>query len=295
MSTILQKLQSDVLYIKDNLKILLLQHSQVGKDVNENSPIFYISTSGNRLWEDLKPDGKVFRNFLYKEFNRILELWDYLIEPFPDDLINNYKEYKKEISDSILQTDTTWSRNTQEAFLNCERALVGIYDLFLLSVNAKAKNDLYVLDTSALIHNPDIEDWKFDQVEKFTLVVPITVIQELDSYEMSNKNDIVKTKAKKILNKIRNLSLRGKLSDGVNVRDNKIFFQTLPFEVSIPKVFSLMNTSNNDDKIFSTFLYTIRENVNSTVTLITRDTGLFVKANHYGLPSEQPPDPIEKR
>jgi predicted ribonuclease YlaK len=145
------------------------------------------------------------------------------------------------------------------------------------------------VDTSALVYNPNIEEWSFEGIKCMTLAIPPTVISELDSYEMSNKNENVKEKARKLINKFKEYSRRGNLASGVTLVKNKINLFTLQQEPDMSKSLSHLNYQNNDDRIFASFIEVIRTNVNSTVILVSRDFNLHNKANHFSLPVFDPP------
>jgi len=291
MQKIINNITIELERFQKDLKVLLIDYSNIGEDVNSrNSSFIFLSTSGNRHWNKLSTEGNLYRNQLFIKFSKLKELLNYLFELLPNELREKYYENITTIEENIQQNNLTWAKNSNEAFVFCVKAITEIAQILLVYPSNSENDFILVADTSALISNPELEKWKFEGIDKFTILLPITVLQELDSYEMSNKNEIVKNKARSIIKRIKEYARRGVLSDSVSIVNQKINLKTIPFEVSIPKIFSnLKNSNNNDDKIFSAFLHSIRENIKNFVVLVTKDTSLFVKANHFGLDVIEPP------
>jgi hypothetical protein len=78
-----------------------------------------------------------------------------------------------------------------------------------------------VPDTNALIFNPDIEKWEFDDMRQFTVVLTPPVLSELDTLKIKSPGvETVREKSVKVINKIKEYRRRaanasGKLTDGI--------------------------------------------------------------------------------
>lgn len=291
MNTIKELLKRDVDRLEIDLNVLLNNYSSIGSRINDDhSDVFFISTSGDRFWKQVSDQGKPLQSKIYKEFNQFADLMFALISNEPKEYIDKFKEYKSNVLECIDQNGLTWHKDTTEAFYKATGSLTQIFSLLDNLYSYSDGKYIFVIDTSAIIYNPDIESWKFDKIKSFSLTIPPTVISELDSYETSNKNETVKAKARKLINKFKEYSRRGKLTEGVPIVKDKITFFTLPQEPDMTNSLPHLDPKNNDDRIFASFVEVIRKNVKSYVTLVSRDFNLQNKANHFSLPVIDPPE-----
>jgi len=291
MDTIKTLLKRDVDRLVIDINELLKNYSSIGSRINdEYSGVIFISASGNRFWKQIDNQGKPLQSKLYKEFNQFVDLMYALISNEPKEYIKKFNEFKSNILECIEQNGLTWHKDTTEAFYKAKESLTQMYSLIDNLYSYSDSQYIFVVDTSAIIYNPDLEKWEFGDIKSFSLAIPPTVISELDSYETSNKNEIVKGKAKKLINKFKEYARRGKLTDGITIVKDKITCFTLPQEPNMTNSLPHLDPKNNDDRIFASFVEVIRTNVKSRVTLVSRDFNLQNKAHHFSLPVVDPPE-----
>lgn len=125
----------------------------------------------------------------------------------------------------------------------------------------------FVLDTNVLLHDPDsIFSFKENKV-----VIPLTVIEELDSFKKFN--DERGRSARLISRRLDTLRGKGKLSQGVPLKNSGTLVIEMIREVEFPKEFLL---SKSDHQILSVALYLKQKGEN--VVFITKDINLRIKA-----------------
>lgn len=128
----------------------------------------------------------------------------------------------------------------------------------------------YVLDTNVLLHDPK----SLFHFEEHSVVVPIQVIEELDKFkkEASDRGQNARTSSR-YLDKLRT---RGSLRDGVALSGGgKLYVDTTSFPgVAV------------DDAIIQIAVKRRDSDPNGHVTLVTRDTNVRIKADCWGLRTE---------
>jgi len=141
---------------------------------------------------------------------------------------------------------------------------------------------ILVPDTNALIDNPYIEHWSFENIDKFTVMLIPTVLPELDDLKNKrNKKDPIREKAQAVNNKISEYIKRGALCKGIMIVEDrvllKMFLNNLySYLYHLPWV---ENETNNDDLILATVLNIKYNNIRSQVYIVTNDLNMRCKAN----------------
>ena len=125
----------------------------------------------------------------------------------------------------------------------------------------------FVLDTNVLLHDPDsIFSFKDNKV-----VIPLTVIEELDTFK--KYNDERGRSARLISRRLDTLRGKGKLSQGVPIKNGGTLVIEMIREVEFPKEFLI---AKSDHQILSVALYLKQKGEN--VVFITKDINLRIKA-----------------
>lgn len=133
----------------------------------------------------------------------------------------------------------------------------------------------YILDTNVLIHDP----MSFNKFEDNTVVIPISVIEELDTFKSVADE---RGKAARIVSrKLDDLRKLGKLNDGVKMENGGTLIVDLDHEQVLPKEFFLQDM---DNRILNTALW-FNQKKHSAV-LVTKDINLRLKAEAVGTKSE---------
>ncbi|MGA2090339.1 MAG: PhoH family protein [Endomicrobiales bacterium] len=130
----------------------------------------------------------------------------------------------------------------------------------------------FVLDTNVLLHDPEsIFSFKDSKV-----VVPMTVIEELDGFK--TLNDERGRSARLISRRLDGLRSKGKLSQGVKIKNGSTLIIELEHEVQLPKEFI---TPKADHRILG--IAQFLQQKGETVVFITKDINLRIKADALGL------------
>jgi len=138
---------------------------------------------------------------------------------------------------------------------------------------------IYVLDTNVLIHNPDA----LFAFEDNDIVVPITVIEEIDNFKRGL--DEKSRNARQIGRLLDDLRNSGSLQDGVKTENGGTIRVVLSRYIS-ETAKEILITDNNDNLIIGTALFLHKENPDTPVILVSKDANVRIKADAVGLKAE---------
>jgi PhoH-like ATPase len=134
---------------------------------------------------------------------------------------------------------------------------------------------VYILDTNVLIHDP----LSFTKFEDNTVVVPISVIEELDNFK--HTADERGKSARIVSRKLDEFRMKGKLNAGVKTEAGGTLIVDLDHVQVLPKEFKLLEM---DNRILNT-AYWYEQKKHSAI-LVTKDINLRLKAEAVGLTTE---------
>jgi PhoH-like ATPase len=130
----------------------------------------------------------------------------------------------------------------------------------------------YILDTNVLIHDPV----SFTKFEDNTVVIPISVIEELDTFKSAGDE---RGKAARIMSrKLDELRQAGKLNVGVKMENEGTLIVDLDHEQVLPREFMLQDM---DNRILNNALWYNQKKHNAI--LVTKDINLRLKAEAVGV------------
>lgn len=135
---------------------------------------------------------------------------------------------------------------------------------------------IFILDTNAIIYNPDI----FSELENSIIYIPQVVLQELDKIKLTSQDRDLRFRARRASRILFELAEKGSLTDGVILPNGS----TVKVAIFNPNADYPDNLSlkNSDDKILA-IAYQVARSARNPVTLITNDLNMLVKAQLLGL------------
>ncbi len=134
---------------------------------------------------------------------------------------------------------------------------------------------VYILDTNVLIHDP----LSFTKFEDNTVVIPISVIEELDTFK--HAGDERGKSARIVSRRLDEYRAHGKLNIGVKMENAGTLIVDLDHVQVLPKEFKL---TEMDNRILNT-AYWYEEKKHAAI-LVTKDINLRLKAEAVGLTAE---------
>jgi len=260
----------------------------------ENIPFFVgpqygrILSVGSSNWRDLDADGcRVQKKTLnlYRDYYNILSA---IIIDHAETIRNRAIEADRKIQETIEQRGMPLSDDPQNIWDIVEKSLDQQFSLLTPFVSHEAQAPILVMDTNALLYNPSLEDWCFDEFLKFELVLVPTVLEEIDKHKSQHRNEQVREKAEGLVTRIKGYRNRGKLSEGVTLRKDISTLRAPPQNSTNCPLFS---ADDPDSRILANCFEIARLEFSHPVALVTRDVNLQNRAELYCLPFLEPPAP----
>lgn len=237
-------------------------------------------------WKDLSNEGKQLRSKLYDKYNKFQEIISYLLQkqiPKTKQLfqILGHIDYSKRLN--VSNTTTLINKEVKQNIENMMNLVKCIYD----NHNTKI---ILVPDTNALLNNNILSEWKFEEFNKFELLLIPTVLTELDKLKNDRSKQTRSDNSNSVIRQIKEFRRRGKITEGVTIISNKIYLKSIAVEPDFKNTLSWLDTNNQDDRIVASFLEVIRNYPNSDVRLVTSDINLQNKMEFAELPFIEPPE-----
>jgi PhoH-like ATPase len=138
---------------------------------------------------------------------------------------------------------------------------------------------VYILDTNVLLHDP----WALLKFEDNDLIVPITVVEEIDHF----KKDLseIGRNARQISRLLDGLREKGSLVEGVPLEKGGMLKVELCTEEYLKRLPPELKAERGDNRILAVAI-AVKERCECPVIFVTKDTNLRIKADVVGLAAE---------
>lgn len=276
----------------DNLGSWAENISELLSQLLQASSIRKSDWMGEDAWSELDDSTRQIQSKVLEEYRRFSSVLEVLFKEQPENTINIFQE-KKEVILSVIQQQ--WDQHTY--FGNCDQALEDANEA--LNTQISLLNRLYnvsqnrfvvIPDTNALLFNPDLQNWSFDSVNQFTIVLMTTVLAELDKLKVDSRSDSVRQKSEKLIRQIKGYRDRGRLTEGVTLVRNKSQIIAIAVEPIFSESLPWFDANNNDDRLLASCLEVVRQMPDNQIVLLTRDINLQNKAEFARIPFMEPPE-----
>jgi hypothetical protein len=192
---------------------LLVQHSGVSVFRNDpRSDMVFIGFTNS--WEKLEQPGRQLQSRILRDLERYEPFVKMLLRGAPENARREAEEASETIREAVDQSEGTYRERPEqvveevrEAFAKHREHLGSLYD-------PAPGEHVYVPDANAIIWNPDLEDWTFDDSRRFSVVLTSTLLGELDSLKMPSRGDSVREKAEGAIRRIKEYGRRGDIHAG---------------------------------------------------------------------------------
>ncbi len=133
----------------------------------------------------------------------------------------------------------------------------------------------FILDTNVLIHDPEA----LFTFEGSKVVIPLTVVEELDNFKRTNDNR--GRSARAVSRYLDELRQHGKLTEGVPLEHGGLLVVDVQSRSPLPHSF---DNHNKDNRLLETAMGLAKRG--ETVVFITKDINLRIKAEAIGITAE---------
>ncbi len=153
------------------------------------------------------------------------------------------------------------------------------------------KKPTYILDTNAILYNPEI----IYDLEDADIVIPQVVLQELDKIKLTSNDRDLRYRARRASRFLFNIAEKGSLTEGIELENgSNVRIAMFDPNKSYPDNLAI---KNSDDKILA-IAYQVINELDGDITLVTNDLNMLLKAQIIGLSihrfAEEPATFLEK-
>jgi len=287
MKTVTENLREFLDSICSKVRILLTDYSSI---YLWNPPSSAFIVAHNYAYRELDDAGKQLQSQILSDYRLYTSLLSVLLEGQTKKVIKKFGDTNSRIA-SIIEQERTTHKTTNEALDDVLQELEEQFSL-LNSLHDLSEGDfLFVPDTNALLHNPSLETWTFDNVPFFKIILIPTVLSELDGLKINHRNESVRDKAEKIINQIKEYRRRGSVIQGVVLTKNVSQVKAIATEPQMDKTLSWLDSENDDDRILASAIEVMRMSPRSRVAIVSRDINLQNKAEFARISFVEPPAP----
>ncbi|MBU8827459.1 PIN domain-containing protein [Mycolicibacterium goodii] len=145
-----------------------------------------------------------------------------------------------------------------------------------------------IVDTNALIDNPNVAAYAKDLGPKYMVHLLPIVLGELDDLKRGGRSDLVRSGAQRAITRIKGLRNNGNILDGVRVEGQIVakFEHVEPRGADLP---DWLDLSVPDDRLVASALLLQSQHPGSAFYVATSDINLQTKLHAVGLPFVEPP------
>lgn len=287
--TVADNLRDMVKSIKGELETLILKHSSIYR-FNNLYTSGIVSVGGDYTWKALDEEGHRLQSKVHTEYRRLFGLVSTLLRGQPEATRRQAVDLDRSITAIVEQSGITWMPDTRQVFQDVVQQLDELIDLVGRLHDPSSCSALYVPDTNALIHNPDIDGWTFADVREYTIVLTPVVLSELDSLKINHRVPEVRDKAHGLIRRIKEFRRRGSLLAGVPLVKGKSRLASVASEPDMEHTLDWLDSGNHDDRLIALTIEVMRLHPRSAVILVTGDINLQNKAELACVPFVEPPD-----
>lgn len=184
----------------------LLEHSTLYQWNQPRSGI--ASFSGNHAWR-VSDQGRRARSRLVEDYRRFAAIVGTLLTEQPAKALKDFDKADKTLTRICEQSGSTWHKTTDEARVAAANALARQLELVGDLYDPSEGVPVYVPDTNALLHNPDLDEWTFSGSKRFEIVLLPTVLAELDELKVSHRDPNLRQKSEALIGRIKSYQGRG--------------------------------------------------------------------------------------
>jgi len=289
METVANRLLQWLENLEAAIDELLRVHSRIWM-WNQPGSALAVITSTPFGWEDLDAAGRNLQSRLLAEYSRWAELAMAVIAGSAESIVRDLATAQEDIRELIDQSNQTYYEDIGQARQGLQERLTEVRRVLTPLQLARSGAPLLIPDTNALLYEPRLEDWEFDDLPSFEIVLLPTVLAEIDDLKVNYRRDAVREKAERIVRQVKGYRTRGQLVDGVPLRKGRSTIRAVAVEPSRHTALSWLSWDSPDDRILSAVLEIMRASPGQAVALVTRDINLQNKADFARIPYLEPPD-----
>lgn len=242
-------------------------------------------------WNDLDAEGRRVQSRLLNELETYSPLIEVLVRLAPEGVRKDVEQANKALREIADRTYLSWHSSVDAARTAAHDAVATqLAALEGLDDPSDAK-PLYVPDASAVLDNPQLDDWAFDGVRRFVLMLTPPLLKELDDLKSARRDEAVRQTGDSVIKRIKDYRGRGDIFTGVTLRSGRSDVRLSAAEPDFAATLPWLDPQVTDDRYIAVALELMRRHPRSPVTIVASDINLQNKAAAARVPFVEPPPP----
>lgn len=256
-------------------------------DVNKpDSSVIFIGPSFS--FGDLPLEKKRLQSRLNEDRRRFFALVRAMLRTQSTEVQKRVDEQETTVREVIEQEPLVWHSTTGEALAAVKKEIDEILGTVAHLHDPTEGSVVLVPDTNALILSPAFQEWNFEGLSKFVVLLVPLLLSELDTLKTNHRDSNVKQKAQAVIRQVKEYARRGSLWDGVTIVADRIRLRALAVEPRVAETLPWLDATVPDDRMLASTVEAMRMHPRSTVALVTADINLQNKATFAGVPFLEP-------
>ena len=257
------------------------------EDVNKpHSSVVFIGPSFG--FGDLPLEKKRLQSRLNEDHRRFFALVRALLRTQSTEVLKRIDERETTVREVIEQEYLVWHSTRGEALAAVKKTVHETLEAVGHLHDPVEGSVVLVPDTNALILSPAFQEWSFEGIPEFEVLLVPLLLSELDTLKTNHRDPNVKQKAQAVIRQIKEYARRGSLSDGVTIVANRIRLRALAIEPRVEETLPWLDPTVPDDRMLASTVEAMRMHPRSTIALVTGDINLQNKATFAGVPFLEP-------
>jgi rRNA-processing protein FCF1 len=244
----------------------------------ENSGVVFVAPK--YFWGELVAGQESIQFKIKNKYDVISELLKIIFKNAPNGISDKVNENDENFR-KWLEFDSNWELSPSHDENKTKiKAVAGDIGKLIDILEVEGTETVVIVpDTNSLLQSADPTSYTgFVNTPHFTFLLLPTVLGELDSLKVLHRNQDVRDKAKKVIQRIKGWRNQGSLTEGVTVSKSiKVIAEHK--EPDLKNSLSWLDPSNSDDRIIASVLSVKCSYPSAKVILITSDINLQNKAD----------------
>lgn len=291
MPSVVDQLVFDANAILKDIETMLTQHSELKRFQYDSGPLILLG--GDYFWTLLRPEGTKLQSKIRMSYTDWLLKARLLLAQHPHHL-DDLDRAADSVMRVIDQQGSVYHATVDKVYQDVDEQIRLQVEILRNTYDASAGSVILAPDTNALLTNPGLEDWTFESINSFEVVLLPTVLGELDELKITHRVPEVRDKANGLIRRLKGYRNRGRLIDGVPLRKGVSTLRTTAREPDFSRTLNWLNPQNKDDRILASFLEVMVKHPHSAVMLVTTDINMQNKAESIGIHYIEPPQPVSE-
>ena len=186
MPTVIENIQKEGFDLLVQVEIFLYVHSTIESGAG-NDPGRAQAGSGPSKWGDLEEVGLQEQARLRQKCDAFFSVLKTLLSGQAGNCRKEVETANAEFRELIAREKPCAYANIDAAVRAAKKAMQAALNCLSRLYDGKSGEVCYVPDTSALLHNTQLDAWQFEGVPAFTMVLTPTVLSELDESQGAGK------------------------------------------------------------------------------------------------------------